>query len=92
MRCVKKLSFFKYGSFEIYRKENVLRRLHFRDTLQLGLFKNEITFRVKKKLSKPEERYLSNSKCDVCFAEVHSDPAHWRDLDLRREWALHLAL
>ena len=84
--------FFKNGLFEKYRKENVFQRLHFRDALQLGLLKNEITFQVKKNLCEPEERYLSNSKCDVCFAEIHSDPAHWRDLDIRREWALYLPL
>ncbi|MEW8547362.1 MAG: hypothetical protein AB2693_27960, partial [Candidatus Thiodiazotropha sp.] len=86
------IAFFQKGTFDKYREETLLKRLHFRDDLKLGCLQKELKFVVQQQLHGDIECDLHTTQCELCFGSVNPDPSHWSELDIRKEWALHLPL
>ena len=86
------IGFFQKGTFDKYRDETLLKRLHFRDDLKLGCLQKELKFTAQQQLYDDIECEQHTSQCELCFRGINPDPFHWSELDIRKEWALHLPL
>ena len=78
--------FFQKGTFDKYRDETPLKRLHFRDDLKLGCLQKELKFTVQQQLYDDIECEQHTSQCELCFRGINPDPSHWSELDIRKKW------
>ena len=58
--------------------------------MKLGCLQKELKFTVQQQLHDDIECEQHISQCELCFSGINPDPSNWNELDIRKEWVLHL--